>query len=96
MNHPCGLDRHHTLLLPERFEDYIAPDNSMRFLDALLASLDVRPLGFAHAVAQKTGSPPYDRADLLRFCLYGYLHRVRSSRLLESECQRNVEVLCVL
>jgi transposase len=96
MNHRRGLDRHQTLLLPERLEDYIAPDNPVRFLDAFVASLDPRALGFAHAVVQNTGSPPYDPADLLRLYLYGYLHRVRSSRMLEAECQRNVEVLWLL
>jgi len=96
MNHRRGLDRHQTLLLPERLEDYIAADNSVRFLDAFVGSLDLRALGFAHAVVQNTGSPPYDPADLLRLYLYGYLHRVRSSRLLEAECHRNVEVLWLL
>ena len=96
MNHRRGLDRHQTLLLPERLEDYIAKDNPVRFLDAFVASLDVRALGFAHALVQNTGAPPYDPADLLRLYLYGYLHRVRSSRLLEAECHRNVEVLWLL
>jgi transposase len=96
MNHRRGLDRHQTLLLPERLEDYIAADNSVRFLDAFVADLDLRALGFAHAVVQNTGAPPYDPADLLRLYLYGYLHRVRSSRLLEAECQRNVEMLWLL
>src|SRR5262245_48951478 len=93
MNHRRGWDRHQSLLLPERLEDYIAADNPVRFLDAFVASLDLRVLGFVHAVVQHTGSPPYDPADLLRLYLYGYLHRVRSSRLLEAECHRNVEVL---
>ena len=96
MNHRCGLDRHQTFLLPERLEDYIAPDNPVRFLEAFVASLDLRALRFAHAVAPNTGSPPYDPADLLRLYLYGYLHRVRSSRMLEAECHRNVEVLWLL
>ena len=96
MNHRRGLDRHQTLLLAERLEDYIAPENPVRFLDAFVASLDLRALGFAHAVVSNTGSPPYDPADLLRLYLYGYLHRVRSSRLLEAECHRNVEVIWLL
>ena len=96
MNHRRGLARHQTLLLPERLEDYIAADNAVRFLDAFVASLDLRALGFAHAVVAHTGAPPYDPADLLRLYLYGYLHRVRSSRLLEAECRRNVEVLWLL
>src|SRR5580765_5532178 len=90
MNHRRGLDRHQTLLLPARLEDYIAAENPIRFLDAFVASLDLRALGFAHAVVQNTGSPPYDPADLLRLYLYGYLHRVRSSRMLEAEYHRNV------
>ena len=65
----------------------------MRFLDAFVASLDVAALGFAKARCAATGSPPYDPAMLLKLYLYGYLHRVRSSRLLEAECQRNVEVI---
>jgi transposase len=93
MNHRTGLDRSQTLLFPERLEDYIAAENPVRFLDAFVASLDVRALGFTHAVVQNTGSPPYDPAMLLRLYLYGYLHRVRSSRLLEAECHRNVEVI---
>ncbi len=96
MKHRRGLDRHQTLLLPERLEDYIAADNPVRFLDAFVVSLDMRALGFAHATVPNTGSPPYDPADLLRLYLYGYLHRVRSSRLLEAECHRNVEVLWLL
>ena len=96
MNHRRGLARHQTLLLPERLEDYIAADNPVRFLDAFVASLDLRALGFAKAAVQNTGSPPYDPADLLRLYLYGYLHRVRSSRLLEAECHRNLEVLWLL
>jgi transposase len=96
MNHRRGLDRHQTLLLPERLEDYVGPDNPVRFLDAFVASLDLRALGFTHAVAQNTGRPPYDPADLLGLYLYGYLHRIRSSRLLEAECHRNVEVLWLL
>src|SRR5260221_14604397 len=91
MNHRRGLHRHQPLLRPESLEEYIAADNPVRFLDAFVASLDLGTLGFAHAVVANTGSPPYDPADLLRLYLYGYLHRVRSSRMLEAECNRNVE-----
>jgi transposase len=90
MNHRPGLDRSQTLLFPERLEDYLGPDNPVRFLDAFVASLDVATLGFAKARCAATGSPTYDPAMLLKLYLYGYLHRVRSSRLLEAECQRNV------
>ena len=96
MNHRAGLDRSQTLLFPERLEDYIAAENPVRFLDAFVTSLDLHVLGFAKARCADTGRPPYDPAVLLKLYLYGYLHRVRSSRMLEAECQRNVEVLWLL
>ncbi len=96
MNHRTGLDRSQTLLFPERLEDYIGAENPVRFLDAFVAWLDLHALGFAKARCANTGRPPYDPAVLLKLYLYGYLHRVRSSRLLEAECLRNVEVLWLL
>ena len=96
MNHRCGLDRSQTLLFPERLEDYIAPENPVRFLDAFVARLDLHTLGFAKAQCAETGRPPYDPAVLLKLYLYGYLHRIRTSRLLEAECHRNVEVIWLL
>jgi len=96
MNHRAGLDRSQTLLFPERLEDYIAAENPVRFLDAFVGSLALHALGFARARCADTGRPPYDPAALLKLYLYGYLHRVRSSRLLEAECHRNVEVLWLL
>ena len=68
----------------------------MRFLDAFVTALDLHTLGFAKARCANTGRPPYDPAALLKLYLYGYLHRVRSSRALEAECHRNVEVLWLL
>ena len=96
MNHRTGLDRSQTLLLPERLEDYVGPENPVRFLDAFVGSLDLHALGFAKAQVAATGRPPYDPGALLKLYLYGYLHRIRSSRLLEAECQRNVEVIWLL
>ena len=96
MNHRTGLDRSQTLLFPERLEDYVAADNPVRFLDAFVASLDFHALQFAKAKCANTGRPPYAPAVLLKLYLYGYLHRVRSSRMLEAEAHRNVEVLWLL
>ena len=93
MKHRAGLDRSQTLLFPERLEEYITAENPVRFLDAFVGSLDLQALGFAKARCADTGRPPYDPAMLLKLYLYGYLHRVRSSRMLEAECQRNVEVI---
>ena len=91
MKHRTGLDRSQTLLFPERLEDYIAAENPVRFLDAFVAKLDLPALGFDKACCADTGRPPYDPAALLKLYLYGYLHRVRSSRLWEAECHRNVD-----
>jgi len=96
MNHRTGLDRSQTLLFPERLEDYVAGENPVRFLDAFVTALDLHTLGFAKARCADTGRPPYNPAALLKLYLYGYLHRVRSSRALEAECHRNVEVLWLL
>jgi transposase len=96
MKHRSGLDRSQTLMFPERLEDYIGPENPVRFLDAFVGSLDLHVLGFTRAQVAATGRPPYDPAVLLKLYLYGYLHRIRSSRLLEAECHRNVEVIWLL
>ena len=96
MNHQRGLDRTQTLMFPERLEDYVGPENPVRFLDAFVGSLDLHALGFTKAQVANTGRPPYDPGVLLKLYLYGYLHRVRSSRLLEAECHRNVEVIWLL
>jgi transposase len=96
MNHRAGLDRSQTLLFPETLEDYVAADNPVRFLDAFVGALDLQALGFARAICADTGRPPYDPAVLLKLYLYGYLHRIRSSRLLEAECHRNVELIWLL
>ena len=96
MNHRTGQDRSQTLLFPESLEEYVTAENPVRFLDAFVGSLDLRGLGFAKAQCADTGRPPYDPAVLLKLYLYGYLHRIRSSRLLEAECHRNVEVIWLL
>src|ERR1043166_5936031 len=96
MNHVRGVDREQTLLLPETIEDYVAPENPVRFIDAFVASLDLHTLGLARAIAAYTGRPAYDPGTLLRLYLYGYLHRLRSSRQLEKECHRNLELIWLL
>jgi len=96
MNHIPGTARAQVLLLPECIEDYIPPEHPVRFLDAFVDSLDLFALGFPKAIVACTGRPPYAPGDLLRLYLYGYLHRLRSSRQLEKECHRNMEVIWLL
>ena len=91
-----GADRQQAWLLPERLDDYVTADNPVRFLDAFVAQLDLGALGFQRATANTIGRPPYQPGDLLRLYLYGYLNRLRSSRRLEREAQRNVELLWLL
>ena len=83
-------------MFPERLEDYIGAENPVRFLEAFVTNLDLHALDFAKAQVAATGRPPYDPGALLKLYLYGYLHRIRSSRLLEAECHRNVEVIWLL
>ena len=91
-----GTNRNQVILFPESVEDYITEDNPVRFIDALVASLDLAELGFRRAQPAETGRPAYDPADLLRLYLYGYLNRVRSSRMLERETKVNLEVMWLL
>ncbi len=96
MNYIAGSDRGEVLLLPEALEDYIAPENPVRFIEAFVGQLDLVKAGFTNAQLNETGRPPYDPKDLLRLYLYGYLNRVRSSRGLEREAARNLEVIWLL
>ena len=96
MAHIAGTDRTQAVLLPDVLDDYVRPDNPVRFLEAFVAQLDLGALGFQRAVPAETGRPGYDPGDLLRLYLYGYLHRIRSSRRLEQETHRNVELMWLL
>lgn len=96
MNYIAGSDRDEALLLPEVLDDYIAPENPVRFIDAFVGQLDLNKAGFRNAKLNETGRPPYDPGDLLRLYLYGYLNRVRSSRGLEREASRNLELIWLL
>lgn len=96
MKHIMGIDRKQIVLFPEVIDEYISEDNPVRFIDAFVDSLDLELLGFTHAKLEDTGRPPYNPADLLKLYIYGYLNHVRTSRLLEKECKRNVEVMWLL
>jgi transposase len=77
-------------------EDYVAANAPVRFIDAFVEGLDFVALGFTHAQTAPTGRPPYHPADLLKLYLYGYLYRIRSSRRLEAEAARNLELFWLL
>ncbi|MGC4396592.1 IS1182 family transposase [Hydrogenophaga crocea] len=88
-----GQDRQQVTLLPECLDDFIAEDNPVRVVEAFVSELDLAALGFDGAEPAATGRPAYHPAVLLKVYLYGYLNRVQSSRRLERECQRNVELM---
>jgi transposase len=96
MSYIPGEDRGQAALLPAVIEDYVAADAPVRVIDAFVDGLDVIGLRFGRSVPAATGRPPYDPRDLLKLYLYGYLNEVRSSRRLERECSRNVEVMWLL
>src|ERR1700759_909309 len=96
MPHIAGLDRSQLLLLPESLDDYVGPENPVRFIDAFVDGLDLAAAGFAVVEPKQTGRPGYMPADLLKLYIYGYLNRVRSSRRLEAETHRNIEVIWLL
>lgn len=91
-----GVHRDQVVMFPESLDEYIAADNAIRFIDAFVDSLDLQALGFKRAVAMERGRPPYHPGDLLKLYIYGYLNRIRTSRMLEREAQRNVEVMWLL
>src|SRR5271165_946283 len=88
-----GEDRTQATLLPERLDDYVAQDNPVRVIDVFVDELDLQELGFARAEPAVTGRPSYHPGVLLKIYLYGYLNRIQSSRRLEREAQRNIELM---
>lgn len=88
-----GRDRTQSVLFPERLDDWIHEDNTVRVIDVFIEGLDLRKLGFARAQPAATGRPGYRPTTLLKIYVYGYLNRVQSSRRLEAEAQRNIELI---
>lgn len=96
-NFKTGVSREQPSFLPPRVEDYVGRDNPVRAIDAYVDALDFEKLGFRHpGSGGGAGQPPYHPGDLLKLYLYGYLHRVRSSRGLEGEARRNLELIWLL
>jgi transposase len=93
MRYIQGTPREEVILFPQAIDDYISQDNPVRFIDAFVYSLDLKNLEFSHSTPSHTGRPAYNPADLLKLYIYGYINRIRSSRMLEKECQRNLELM---
>jgi transposase len=88
-----GDDRSQSLLLPESLDDYVDEDNPVRVIEAFIDALDLGELGFVGMVPAVTGRPAYHPSSMLKIYLYGYLNRVQSSRRLEREAGRNIELM---
>jgi transposase len=96
MEFVCGENRDQVTILPECVDDYVTDDNPVRVIDAYVENLDMEKLGFTKFKPNDTGRPMYDPKDLQKLYLYGYMNRVRSSRCLEAETKRNLEVIWLL
>lgn len=96
MGYIVGEGRGQSALFPLCLEDLVPADHACRVIDAFVQSLDMSVLGFTRSLAAATGRPGFDPRDLLRLYLYGYLQQIRSSRRLETECRRNIELMWLL
>ena len=91
-----GIDRSQSTLFPESLDSYIAKDNPARVIDAFIDELDLADLGFERTAPCVTGRPAYHPSIHLKLYVYGYLNRIQSSRGLERETHRNVELMWLL
>lgn len=96
MGYIYGEDRDQMVMFPEALDNYIADENPIRFILEFVGSLDLRKLGFKRAEPKKRGRNAYQPGMLLSLYIYGYLNRIRTSRRLERECQRNVELMWLM
>jgi len=96
MSYISGENRNQSILFPQSLEEYIAQDNPVRIINEYITQLDLQSLKFTHATTQEKGRPPYHPGDMLRIYLYGYLNHIRSSRRLELEARRNVELMWLI
>lgn len=91
-----GRDRSQRILLPEQLDDYVADSNPVRVVDVFVDELDLVQMGFEGTMPAQTGRPAYHPSVLLKIYIYGYLNRLQSSRRLEREAQRNVELMWLI
>lgn len=96
MDYISGFDRNQMTCFMGCMDELIDEDNPVRFIDAYVDKLDLRSFQFQTSIAQETGRPAYNPSDLLKLYIYGYYNRIRSSRNLEKECHRNLEVIWLM
>ena len=91
-----GEDRTQGVLLPEFLDDYVSEDNPVRVIEAFVDELDLQALGFEGVVPEATGRPAYHPATMLKLYVYGYINQIQSSRRLERETARDVEMMWLM
>ena len=96
MGYIKGEDRNQIILFPESIDEYVSDNNSIRIIDEYIKQLNLKSLHFKRAATPLMGRPPYHPKDMLKLYLYGYLNRIRSSRRLEQEAIRNLEVIWLI
>jgi len=96
MEYICGASRNQEIFLPDIIDDYVAANNPVRVIEAYVESLNIAEMKFSKCEPNSTGRPMYDPKDVLKLYLYGYMNRVRSSRNLETETKRNLEVIWLM
>ncbi len=95
-HHIQGQGRHQVTFFPEALDDFVSEDNPVRVIDVFVNETDLNKLGFERVQAKNTSRPGYHPATLLKLYIYGYLNRIQSSRRLEKESHRNVELMWLL
>ncbi len=96
MNYIIGFNRKQAVLIHHTIEDLIEKNNPIRFIDVFVNSRKVVEMGFKDVRLNKNGRPPFHPKDLLKLYIYGYLNKIRSSRALEKECKRNIELMWLM
>jgi len=91
-----NIDRNQINLIPMSLDEMISEDNPVRVFDAFVGSLNLNELGFKYAITKATGRKPYNPADMLKLYIYGYFNGIRTSRKLETECKRNIELMWLI
>ena len=96
MAYIVGADSYQTRMVTTSLDDLISKDNSVRVIDSYVETLDLENLGFIEYSGRNRGQSPYRRSDLLKLHIYGYLNKIRSSRTLETEAKRNLELMWIV